>query len=57
MGSDEAILMVIGGGLMIYADKDKKSQAFANTNYFEHPENKGNLTKNENKLYFAGGKD
>ena len=37
MGSDNYWLMEICYGLAINADKNQKSIAYANKNYFEHP--------------------
>ena len=37
MQSDKDRLILIVGGLLIYANKYKKSDAFANAFYFLHP--------------------
>ena len=59
MGSYKDRLMVIGNGVMISASKHEKSRAFALGDWFEYPQNTGNLEiKNFhglNTFYFAGG--
>ena len=57
MGSDGVCLMVIGDGLVIYTDKNTKSSAYADKDYFDYPQNTKNLKIEDTYLYFAGGND
>ena len=55
MRSDKYLLMAFGLGLYIGADQ--KSAAYADNNYWVHPQNTGNLTNLDGCLLFAGGNE
>ena len=57
MRSNRDYLIWIGYGLKICVDTKKKSQAWANKNYFGIPKNVGVLKAVGNWLYFAGGQN
>ena len=49
--------MEICYGLRIFADKNKKSEAVANQEWFIWPKETGKLKIDSSNLYFAGGND
>ena len=57
MRSGEEDILQIDYGIKICFPSQDSSQAFANSDYFIHPNNTEDLVIEDNFLYFAGGED